>query len=735
MVTTATVIEGLDLDVKLLSNFIYELNISRRHVTAYPKDHPIIAASLDKALQILDQLLADQTEVTLGIARDTLIVGKGFLDKGNPIYRDLARLLFDHGIAAITFRKHLTRAELHAFNEILSRKREHLHDRGGIERVLLDAGIRQLEVKGIDYSSFHTTDEEQLTAPARELAAKQSPLLWEGFVHGLLEGTLDPGGERMALPGGMNPELLADIMNRQFEQNRPTRTVSYDHTMTAFMHQLDREELSSKCRSDSITKLTAFIGRLNPELRRQFLGSAFQPLATRMEFAEEVLERLPDQVLLDTLEDISARRSAIPPVIFNLLEKLSRNMAADGRTRAVDGPARGSSQGLAEKLRDIFREEERDKFVPPAYQQTLDQIVATERLDLLDPYEIEGLKATLASHCVEGQISAIILEIIGAGPTDQQEALQQNLLDLCGYFLEMGDFTALARIHDRLVSQDSATGQSAPLRDKVLTAFAMHEFVEEVINALGFWGKGKYPEITALIGKVGAPFTGPLLNRLAEEQSMSLRHCYMDLLLGMGPAGRDAALARLRDSRWYFIRNLVIILRRFNEPAVVHQLHRLTRHPHPRVRQEVLRTLLHFHDPEADRLLLQEMAGNDHERLLTAVQLAEKSRGPEVFHKLLELLHKGGLTDFDFELKSAVVHSLGEIGDPAALPELGRLFQAKSLLRPKMQHRLKAEIVRYMERYPADAVNGLLATLARESQDEVAQMAAEIRRNLQGREP
>ena len=73
-----------DLDLKLLSDFIYEMNIARRYAQSYPPDHPIITNAAGKVTGQLAKLLDTQPAVTLGIARNVLIFNSGFLTKKIP---------------------------------------------------------------------------------------------------------------------------------------------------------------------------------------------------------------------------------------------------------------------------------------------------------------------------------------------------------------------------------------------------------------------------------------------------------------------------------------------------------------------------------------------------------------------------------------------------------------------------------------------------------------------------
>ncbi len=68
--------------------------------------------------------------------------------------------------------------------------------------------------------------------------------------------------------------------------------------------------------------------------------------------------------------------------------------------------------------------------MPRSYQDTLQSIIAAEKITGLDLEEIEVLKKSLESHCVNIQLSAIILEIFKSGPSpDYLEVLKQNLVD------------------------------------------------------------------------------------------------------------------------------------------------------------------------------------------------------------------------------------------------------------------------------------------------------------------
>jgi len=510
---------------------------------------------------------------------------------------------------------------------------------------------------------------------------------------------------------------------------------SYEKAIAVFLQGVDRSGAGKGGTAAALDRLTACINQLNPELRRQFLTSTFRALPSQSELAEEVVQRFPSEVILDALDEISASQSSLSPIVLSLVGKMASH-ASPGETKSpMAGRPAPAAREFGDNLAMIFREGENESFLPAAYQQALHSIVASEGISPLEQEDVAELKATLASHCVETGVSAVILEIIKARPDDcQPEMLQRNLMDLCSYFLEMGDFASLTVMHDRLTAlQPAGDGGEAFRPDAVLAMFVQPEFVAEVVRGLTVWGKAKYDEIQQLILRVGVPFVGPLLDALAEEQNMSLRRFYMDRLQELGAVAREATLGRLRDNRWYFVRNLLVLLRNMDDPSVVRHISRLHQHPHPKVRQELLKTLLHYQDPEADRLLLSSLTGKDREQRLIGIQLAVQSRNPDVVTLLLGFLEKGGITDYDYELKSAVVRTLGEMGNVDALPELVKLLRSRNLIHAQKHDRLKLDVVNSLVNYPPAWVGYLLDELCRGENREIASAAANIRNQLGGR--
>jgi len=270
------------------------------------------------------------------------------------------------------------------------------------------------------------------------------------------------------------------------------------------------------------------------------------------------------------------------------------------------------------------------------------------------------------------------------------------------------------------------------LRIALRDAFSQPEFLDEILSGLTVWGKPKYDQVTQLIRIIGKPFIDPMLDRLAVEENMSLRRFLIDRMLGFGDMARPALVERLTDPRWYVLRNTIVMLRTLAPGQEADSLRPLLKNANLKVHYEVVKSLLLAGDPTAQRQLMRDLDSDNLETRLAAINLADKTSSLEMARKLADMLTIGGYSSEEYKLKAACVKALGEIGRVEVMPELGKLMGARSMLAYKALNQLKVDVVRSLERYPAEVVMPILKRLASGS-DRMANQAAESLENMRSR--
>jgi len=691
------------VDSQTLSNLIVDLNISRRNSRAYPKGHQVIDAALNKVLNTYAGLRETGDEVIIGVACDSLLLGDTPLEKSNLIYRDFARVLYERGIGALVLHRGLSIEELRSFIVILGTHREEIYEAGGIESVWGKSGIASIEIRAIRYDLFTATERASVSRGDAKAAPKE---LWERFARGLVNGMLAPGGFDQ---NSLDPELLAEALNQQFhgDGSDPGAIGEITDPLYDGDRYPDPGEGAETLQADlAYRKLATFVARLTPGLRRQFLSSTFDIKKYKNEStAEGLIRQLPADVVIETLEDINQNQISVPPFILGLLQQMSQH----GSSEAAQSGPELSDQELHEKMRTIFKEHAMEEFIPDSYQNKLNKMMSADQIPLLGLEGVQDLMDTFEAASMESKTSDILLLLLRSGDssTEGYAALAKNLQDICTFFLQTGAYGELLRV----LRQLGADGMLGEARPELQELFVCREFLEEALDGLQVWGKAKFDDIAELIGEIGEPFIKVLLDRLAVTESMSLRRFMMDRLVDFGPAAGPALIERLSDERWYFLRNVIGVIRLLKLTSSADKLRVLARHRDPRVYQEALKALLQFHDSEAEARIGRDLESQNRELQLAAIRMAGKSHSAALLGKLHAMLVGPGLSGKEYEVKSLVVQALGEIGNVVSLPVLERLLAARNLFHPVLLNRLKQDIVGSLGRYPAPAARPVLVRI------------------------
>lgn len=729
------------LRVKALVAVAGDLNIARRNWSAYPSGHPLIESAITKLLDSFSVLCKDGHVLQLGITRDGLLLEEEFVEKNNQICRNVASALFERGIGALIVLRPPSHLELLSLLEILALKREEVFAKGGIETLWHEAGIASLEVRAIRYDRFSGTEEQQLTNEPE----KEHGSLWQQFVLLLMQGEVGLSGTNAN--GDIRPEVLAASLNAYFARRMGVGSglsVNTLRSATAIMKQaltFSGEVGGGFSDGNSVTgsgsvegdwsdlalelpamkaDLAAFISALDPLLRRQILNG-FCETAPADAAVTELFRSLGPGVLEETYASAD-QYAAAPQLLQGILKRLLPHLVNSLESSAPDDEIR-------EKMQTLLQEHHLEAYMPDGYMQGLLDALNSGSIKAIEPEIVAELLSTLTPQFIDKRGSEIILQLVVADPTGQDaQDLIKSLADLCGHFLELGDYGQVLKI----LSQAADPRLPQPLRLVMRDAFCRREFLDEILSGLTIWGKSKYDQVSLLIQILGRAFIEPLLDRMAEEETMSLRRFMMDRVQSFGGAARPYIVQRLDDPRWYVVRNLLVMLRALEPEHDVELLRPLLRHDNQKVRLEVLKSLMMVGDPIAQRQVLRDLESSDRETQLLAISMADRNSPSEMVRKLLQLVNSGGYSAVECELKAAAVHALGEIGRPEALPELAKVLAARSLLAFKALNRLKIEIIRSFERYPVAAALPLLERLA-DGADDVARQSVESLKNLRGK--
>lgn len=672
----------------LLAAFAKELMVVQRHFRSYPAGHPVVENAVQKAVEAYGRLIEQSATVSLAIAKDHLAAEGLIFDQKNPFLRQFARMCFRQGIGLITLGDGLTAEELKRVLVLLDAKRENSAD-GSIEAAWEAAAITSLSIRSLRYEVF--------TTAGGELSDPHAELLWERVARGLLHDSFSPEGQAGLV---LDPEILAEMLNGNSDTDEPFEVEPVLHLLLQEEQQYPKQNLPPSV----YQRLASFVERLTPRLRDQFLGAAVGTLRPDGSSpVENVLGAMSRETVLGMLHDVNRSEARMSPFVVGLLQKLAYGGSSSGTG--------GQVEAVMENIASIFTEHSSEQYIPEAYQRKLQSIIASHELPAVDT-NTAFLLGTLDPRTLELKVGDVILQLaIHGGNREELERLAESMEEMCSCRLQTGQYDQVLEIIRRV----DADPFPREFRDTFRSNITKSEVLQEVLNGLSVWGKSSYPAIRELICTIGHPFIGPLLDALAVEENISVRRFIINQLVELGVQAKDEVLKRLISGPWYYLRNLLIVLRSMDDASVAAHVRPLLNHKNETVRQEALLTLQHFGDPFAQRRIATDLESDDRSIVMTALHVAGKTRSPEIFRKMLALATEGGLSPADVELRCAAVRALGEVGAVAALPELVKVLHSSSLLRSKALNRLKSEIIHSLALYPLAKAVPLLKALVQEN--------------------
>lgn len=161
---------------------------------------------------------------------------------------------------------------------------------------------------------------------------------------------------------------------------------------------------------------------------------------------------------------------------------------------------------------------------------------------------------------------------------------------------------------------------------------------EAVLTAVAAEVEDGKPHLASVLAPFGRHGVEVLLDLLAEEQDRQRRALLLGALRRIAPSHPDAVVARLRDERWYVVRNAVSILGSAPNPSVLPRLAEVATHPAGEVRREVPEAMANAGGADAASHLRRLAIEGPHDVRAAALTSLATLVGPEASEGLAEVV-------------------------------------------------------------------------------------------------
>lgn len=649
---------------------LVELHLVGRKTLLYSPTHALIPKAIDGLVERFRTVLAAEPEITVAVGAAHLLYKNEPIDPQNTILRELTQTLSAAHVALVSFRQGLDGAALMRWFSWLRDKD-------------LSADARHRSIAGFheEVPSIRITPVSFKSAVADSSGSASKTDTWTQLLDALMEAGLDDQGElsRPSPPEGDRPEQLAEFINRA-EARGGSKGTGYEQVVLAHLQRLAGQtgdpEMSqgrpSALPEEERRRLATLINHLDPPVRERLFKLAFAPGGMGPGALQEVLEDLSEPVLLEVLYQIQAQHGTISIPTLELLRKfvtLSREQpeVQSALKSTVDTMEVSDRQAL---YAELFQKKSEKNFYPEPYAKTIKGLSGAAPSGLQIPHAAVGdLIDPLNEAQIHGHFITVLGELLQNGTA---ESHQDVLVDRLGTALtdpvvgrdpEMAfqAFEALRRYRPRNAEDDRA------YRVRVAKT------IGPIVVHLTKFDRARAAAIVEHLVAIGDAVVPALLEALDGARDMTLRKRLIEVLTKIGRPIAHAVVNRLKDDRWFIVRNMIFLLGEVKAVEALPKIRPFTAHAHEQVRLEAYRALgLLAPIDVVVEAVAPGVLDRDERVASCAISILCHRPTPRIADRLWTLLQPGRRSAPEAR-KLKIIEALARAADPASRALLGRL--------------------------------------------------------------
>ncbi|MBE9503719.1 MAG: HEAT repeat domain-containing protein [Proteobacteria bacterium] len=423
---------------------------------------------------------------------------------------------------------------------------------------------------------------------------------------------------------------------------------------TVYENQDIKDSLAFKFYSDGITSLIFSEGIEDSELK---------------DFLNIIGTELQDEID----DDIVTRfwTSDLPHISYTLADEFLESDADNIGTRATT-------------------EEAQEKGVRSAYTTEVEPsepipkpIIVPQNVLSLSEKEIDSLKATRDLEEKRKPVEEVTYILYSILSVEKDEALfsefSKIIATLTRDIIFLGEINyaiGLIKFLNKL-----SMNESFPAKHKEILTSDMGTVINDEISQnlqVAINGNKITPEgLKAMILITGKGAIAPICKLLGAIERKDFRKVIMDSLTEIGKDSMEAFLPFLKDSRWFLVRNIIIILKNIGDVSGIEHIGRLATHSSAKVKNEVLMYLKDVSHEKAGEYIFRFLGDNDISIRIRALKILADTNCTEALEPMISSVKSEHFEDMDISERMALFEAIGGIGSDEVVPLFKEILTKK----------------------------------------------------------
>ncbi len=647
-----------------LADFLIEFSIALHKHAMYPGGHPTLGPAAETVASRLGGLLAERGTLSLGVARDQLVIEGVATDPRNPVLRDLAERLHRHHLGAVSFTRGVSWDELEEALKLIAEDADRAGEPLGLRPLSKIATWPHLKLYPLTYDRLELVGEEGV--PQGEVTGGRGAQLWVGLARAALASEDVRHDEKPPEPHAFRPEprpltdteldaAMANPTASAALEAAPAepaqvakaiegheRGTAYDQVIVGYLLQI-AEELKTAGGSGAVAlkkKMSRLITTLEPRTLERLLDMGGD-LGQRRQFILDASQGMAVDAVVDLVRAASGTGAPISQAMLRMLSKLGHHAERGPAPRRIIAEA-----GLRDQIGELIQGWALADPNPDGYAAAL------QKMSQVQPTLVTATEAQFTPE--PERLLQMACESGAAGPP-----VARAIDDM----LVAGKLSTVLELIQRAPRANPAT---ALIRARVVNP-----------DTLKLLFSAQHPDmalVDQLLVPLGEAAAAPMLDVLAESESRQVRRALIDRLLRMPDGMGPLLAARLTDERWYVVRNILYLAAELPQSPPGLDATPFRQHADSRVRREAMRVLFR-HPAERTRAICTALADEDERMKRLALSAASEGGCPEPAVPLVVAIASDD--ENDSELRVAAIRALATHGGRLALDALLKLTEIR----------------------------------------------------------